>query len=811
MAAMANVKSNILSEYTLGEEIRRDACYLWAHAKNQAGRSVVLQILLAELATDAEFSALMAHFDELKATLAGKKHVLLHADKRFNAQQREIVLVYSTDDLKSVDDVAGDSTKLQQFFEQLSDAYRDVYNAQRTHGYIAPGSFVMQGDTVVLAHFGYAPLLKNRHPAAIAACREFCAPEVIDNGEVGQQADFYGFARTVSEWVPSLKDTEWYANATSGAPAARPRNFRHLKDGMTAALAGLARDGKIVRDEKKEQKDRDREGEGSGLVVKMDPRPHVTVIGSGRVDTQADKPLSDYYEYERGTTVTFKAIPDAGWKFDSWNGDIQSTASQVTLVVEGPRSVTALFTKAAAAALRNVDVFISFAKDDQPVADAVCAGLEAAGRRCWIAPRDVDPGAAWAGMISDAIGSARAFVLIFSDAARNSSHITRELAVALNRELPILPVRADHAAISGPFEYYLADRQWLDITDGRLDAHIATLVQTVSRILDGPETAKSVPPDSDKEEPSPRAEPDPAREGAPRVPPSGSHAAPRKLPAPGLAFGVWISFLAVGIFLLVLMSVIYWLHTRSTANAPISAPDVGSARVNPVDQAAMVFVPAGEFTMGSADNEDNARKDERPAHVVNLDGYWIYKNDVTVAQYKAFCQATGHAMPHPPTWGWIDDNPVVNVTWDDAAAYASWAGASLPTEAQWEKAARGTDGRIYPWGSDWDPNRCAHSQKVDDLGSTKPVGSYPLGASPYGAMDMAGNVSQWCSDWYAANYYDLSPRINPPGPATGRGRVQRGGAWGYGDPEFFRTNRRYQSRPDMSNRGVGFRCSVSYD
>ena len=243
-----------------------------------------------------------------------------------------------------------------------------------------------------------------------------------------------------------------------------------------------------------------------------------------------------------------------------------------------------------------------------------------------------------------------------------------------------------------------------------------------------------------------------------------------------------------------------------TATAPSSRP---AQKTNPIDGAEMVWVPAGNFTMGTSDSDDNF-DDARPEHTVYLDGYWIYKNDVTVAEYKAFCQATGHAMPEAPSWAWIDNHPMVNVTWDDATAYATWAQVSLPTEAQWEKAARGTDGRSYPWGNDWDPSRCANSVG-SRLQSTQPVGSYPTGASPYGALDMAGNVWDWCSDWYDANYYATSPSSNPTGPASGQLRVLRGGSWLVNVPGSFRSAYRNWCYPTDRVYVYGFRCSSRLD
>jgi formylglycine-generating enzyme required for sulfatase activity len=229
---------------------------------------------------------------------------------------------------------------------------------------------------------------------------------------------------------------------------------------------------------------------------------------------------------------------------------------------------------------------------------------------------------------------------------------------------------------------------------------------------------------------------------------------------------------------------------------------IGSTKLNPQDGAAMVWVPAGEFTMGDIDGED-----EVPQRRVYVDGYWVYKNLVTVAQYRRFCTATGRQMPEVPSWGWQDTHPVVNVSWEDAKAYCEWAGTSLPTEAQWEKAARGVDGRMYPWGNEFSTSHLWSSKKEGgDAKSTAPVGSFPSGASPYGALDMAGNVWQWCADWYDEKYYANAPKRNPTGPNTGQSRVLRGGSWDFVSPVYFRTVDRDFVPPGFYSHFVGFRC-----
>ncbi len=235
----------------------------------------------------------------------------------------------------------------------------------------------------------------------------------------------------------------------------------------------------------------------------------------------------------------------------------------------------------------------------------------------------------------------------------------------------------------------------------------------------------------------------------------------------------------------------------------------GEERTNPADGATMVWVPAGNFLMGGADGNFATK----PLHTVALDGYWIYKYEVTYEQYQAFCTAASRVMPAAPSWGWLANHPIVNVTWNDATAYADWMGVKLPTEAQWEKAARGADGRRFPWGDTWDSEKC---NNIDDTSTietrmeTSQVGSYPAGASPYGAMDMLGNVYEFCSDWYQANYY-LSPSSNPTGPTTGTSKVMRSTAY-YDNPTFLQYFYCYSRRDvttDNYGDSLGFRCAVA--
>jgi formylglycine-generating enzyme required for sulfatase activity len=221
----------------------------------------------------------------------------------------------------------------------------------------------------------------------------------------------------------------------------------------------------------------------------------------------------------------------------------------------------------------------------------------------------------------------------------------------------------------------------------------------------------------------------------------------------------------------------------------------------------MVLVPTGEFTMGSWTGE----ADERPVRRVYVDAFFMDKDQLTVGQYAKFLEATSHGAP--PDWNIMSrtrhqKRPVVNVDWADAAAYCQWAGKRQPTEAEWEKAARGTDGRTYPWG-DEPPTRFHGNMKKElwnnHMGLT-PVGMFEDGKSPYGINDMAGNVWEWVSDWYAPDYYQTGPLRNPTGPPTGDQKVVRGGSWGSG-PEGLRSAERETHVPSFQGFGTGFRCA----
>ncbi len=294
--------------------------------------------------------------------------------------------------------------------------------------------------------------------------------------------------------------------------------------------------------------------------------------------------------------------------------------------------------------------------------------------------------------------------------------------------------------------------------------------------------------------------------------------------------------------------------TATPVFTPTPSLSIGSQKIRETDGMTMMYIPEGEFLMGSTDEQiemllktdyckkTNCRKSyfahEMPQHKVYLDAYWIDRTEVTNAEYArcvnaGACKAPGQwtDQSHERWYGnpKFDNYPVTIITYDQASSYCQWAGGRLPTEAEWEKAARGTDGRTFPWGNELDKSRAntcdkwcqamsGHDPSVDDgYAEIAPVGSYPDGASPYGVMDMAGNVFEYITDWYSVGYYAVSPEKNPQGPLTPVPpdpsredllpcRILRGGAWDENNDLAIRTTSRRCG--GGTYYCLGFRCAV---
>lgn len=442
-------------------------------------------------------------------------------------------------------------------------------------------------------------------------------------------------------------------------------------------------------------------------------------------------------------------------------------------------------------------VFISYASEniksttsDRRVADQICTALESKGIRCWIAHRDILPGDEWLNAIIDAVQGAKLIVLVFSANTEESDWVKDEVKIALDKKIKIIPIRIEDVSPQDALRILKFRCQWMDAFTPPLEKHIEDLVKIVSRHL-GLETVIPVKKEKLKEKP-----------GADQVKAAARDIKPvkeDKKEAPDMPEDV--------------KKVIPTAHK-------VEKNKNGYWEAYYQDGIVMVYVPAGEFMMGQTDEEKKwlidqiGEKDynsfysnETPLHKVYLDGYWMGKYQVTFAQYDRYCDETKIERPDDEGWG-RENRPVINVSWDETAAYCEWLSQQtglqfkLPTEAQWEKAARGNDQRKYPWGSP-EPDKDLANFSLN-VGKTTPVGSYSTGASPYGLLDMAGNVWEWCGDWYEAGYYKNSPLKNPVGPDSGSDRVIRGGSWG-NYAGYLRCANRYDYGPSYRSSYLGFR------
>jgi formylglycine-generating enzyme required for sulfatase activity len=456
-------------------------------------------------------------------------------------------------------------------------------------------------------------------------------------------------------------------------------------------------------------------------------------------------------------------------------------------------------------------VFISYAREkdnsddsklNRQVVDMICSELESEGITYWIDHQYIDAGDKFSTVIKQAMMKSKIMILIVSTHADESDWVNREVHYALNINLNIIPFCIRKPCPEEDFEFLLSDRDWIYSSTTPSKNHLNRLIKAVRRYL------PKKPEKSDKSTKT--------KEQAKEV---------KK-------------------------------EIREFQEMPEDVRDVVSKGINVEknkkgfweadygDNIVMVYIPHGEFSMGSNDYDD-----EKPPHNVFLDGYWMGKTEVTVGQFKIFINETGYVTEAEKSGGayvriegswkekkdanWKnpyfsqeDKHPVVCVSWNDANAYCDWLSKKtglkfkLTTEAQWEKAARGEDGRKYPWGNSppssdkanfadkqaWLKEKFDWADKdIDDgYAYTSPVGTYPQGASPYDLLDMAGNVWEWCNDWYDDDYYKTSPDKNPVGPKNGTDRVLRGGGWN-NDAVLIRCAFRDFNVPSNRLVDVGFR------
>ena len=436
---------------------------------------------------------------------------------------------------------------------------------------------------------------------------------------------------------------------------------------------------------------------------------------------------------------------------------------------------------------KTKQVFISYAKEDAQFAHRLADDSRRLGVQVWIAPESIRPGESWVDAIERGLEESSHTVIVLTPKALKSRWVKKETGVAIAQErkgrIQVIPLDVEPCAVP----LFLSSYQMVSFRHD-YDAGLRQLADILGLRVTPPEPVTV-----------------PEEEAVPFW---------RKMPLWGWgAVGGLILLLMVGGGLLVGRGeptpapVAIEATTPVTTVAPTATPAPPTPTpLPPTDTPSappgMVYVPAGEFIMGS----DEGDSDERPMHTVYLDAFYIDKTEVTNDQYRKCVEAGACDTPRKTTYYDNADyaqHPVVYVTWNDADAYCRWAGKRLPTEAEWEKAARDTGGRTYPWGGGID---CDHAQYRGCGEGTVPVGSKPKGASPYGALDMAGNVWEWVADWYDSGYYSQSPGRNPPGPDSGEERVVRGGSWLRNQWSARCADRLWYIpwyRPD----DVGFRCT----
>lgn len=499
------------------------------------------------------------------------------------------------------------------------------------------------------------------------------------------------------------------------------------------------------------------------------------------------------------------------------------------------------------------DYFISYATEDKEYVQKLVKGLEELGFSCWVSYRDIDPLEKWDVAIVESLKEVKYFILILSSSSASSKHVQREVNLADNLNLPLICIKLDDIPMSAAISYYFAGAEYIpSFEHSSIQETITKIKKSLSRQKATDQTIReeelgSNPPEKETESTTSISiqYPDISKRkilagiGAatllgllvwligwqiiPTISANNQYkqATQTAIEATRQEIAIWFaaawaktptitpSTTATRTSTLTLTPA--FTITLTPTLIPPDCTTIGQEWVSPLDGMTLVCVPAGKFNMGS----DAYSDDESPAHKVYLDAYWMDRTEVTNAQYKQ-CVADGDcSIPPSSDYNNPDyaSHPVVYVDWYDAEKYCTWAGRSLPSEAQWEKAARGTDERIYPWGDEFDckmVNRDGIS--CDGYSQTAPAGSFPGGASPYGGLDMAGNVWEWVKDWYDSNYYNTYPKDgwpdNPVGPTTGTYRILRGGSW-YNIDNFLRSSHRSRLYPVLRDNGLGFRCSRS--
>ena len=424
------------------------------------------------------------------------------------------------------------------------------------------------------------------------------------------------------------------------------------------------------------------------------------------------------------------------------------------------------------------DVFISYSSKDKEKVFAFVDRLIESGISVWIDQGGIDGALLWGQEIVEAIRGCKVLILMTSKNSVESHNIVKEVALASKYKKHILPLLLEPVQIPDTMEYQLAGIQHIELFTGNDKDVFKVVIRSLKRLGVQVRTGK-IKENIIEVKPERIITPSIITESPSVIIPSFSE-----------------------------MTIISGGEHSSTEGVQIE---------NPKDGTLLKLIPAGEFLAGGpGENEGGAFR-------VHLPAYYLAVHPVTNDQYKLFVDETGHRAPaasfdskyniwqgtsFPSDKG---DHPVVCVSWDDAVAYCSWAGLRLPTELEWEKGSRGSDGREYPWGDEWNGSKCENSVDGRDSKGTCSVWSYAVGKSPYGLFNMSGNVFEWCSDWYDVTAYNRyrSCILTPPFPSGGNSHVLRGGSWANYFPGGFRCALRYRE-PDICYNNVGFRCAMTY-
>ena len=422
-------------------------------------------------------------------------------------------------------------------------------------------------------------------------------------------------------------------------------------------------------------------------------------------------------------------------------------------------------------------VFISYSSTDAAVADQICGALEKAGVSCWIAPRNIEPGTDFPTAIVEAVNSARAFVLILTEHAAASPHVLSEVGHAFNGKKRIIPFRILQQALPEDLEYFLSMTQWLDASDGCTDQNLKRLIDATLAALAG-----------------------------------------ERAPRPLTRLKSRAKWLAGAIVTLVAVAgmIVFFKSPKPTdrktplptptgvTNSPPGTPPAGSQLktwLNPGDGLSSVWIPAGTFMMGLSAQDSECKDDEKPAHRVAIEkGFWLGQTEVTIAAFRRFAVKSARRSPAGD-----DTLPVSGVSWAEAKDYCAEMGGRLPTEAEWEYAARGGNTEPYygviteiAWYTD-DSGDAPHA-----VGKKQP--------NAFGLYDMLGNVSEWVLDRYFDKYsFDsvaTGPRVEPPLASNALG-IARGGSW-ESDASALRVSHRLAQETDGGETPVGFRCASDH-